>query len=38
MIGKEFSIDENGDVTVIDMTIQLLTGNQETFLKAWPVG
>ncbi len=38
VIGKEFSIDENGDVTVIDMTIQLLTGNSETFLKAWPVG
>ncbi len=38
VIGKEFSIDENGDVTVIDMSIQLLTGNKETFLKAWPVG
>ena len=38
VIGKEFSVDENGDVTVIDMSIQLLTGNVETFLKAWPVG
>jgi branched-chain amino acid transport system substrate-binding protein len=38
VIGKEFSIDANGDVTVIDMSIQLLTGNVETFFKAWPVG
>lgn len=38
VIGKEFGIDANGDVTVIDMSIQLLTGNEETFLKAWPVG
>ncbi len=37
VIGKEFSIDEFGDVTVIDMSIQLLTGNVETFFKAWPV-
>ena len=38
VIGKEFSIDPaSGDVTVRDMSIQLLTGNVETFLKAWPV-
>ncbi len=38
VIGKEFSIDsKSGDVTVKDMSIQLLTGNAETFLKAWPV-
>jgi branched-chain amino acid transport system substrate-binding protein len=38
VIGKEFSINKDtGDVTVIDMSIQLLTGNEETFLKAWPV-
>ncbi|MEO8266360.1 MAG: branched-chain amino acid ABC transporter substrate-binding protein [Ilumatobacteraceae bacterium] len=38
VIGKEFSIDsKSGDVTVKDMSIQLLTGNVETFLKAWPV-
>jgi branched-chain amino acid transport system substrate-binding protein len=38
VIGKDFSIDANGDVTVRDMSIQLLKGNQETFLKPWPVG
>ena len=38
VIGKEFSIDTaTGDVTVRDMSIQLLTGGVETFLKAWPV-
>jgi branched-chain amino acid transport system substrate-binding protein len=38
VIGKEFSIDPaSGDVTVRDMSIQLLTGGVETFLKAWPV-
>jgi len=39
IIGKEFSIDpKSGDVSVRDMSIQLLTGNVETFLKPWPVG
>ena len=38
VIGKEFGIDANGDVTARDMSIQLLTGNVETFFKAWPVG
>jgi len=37
IIGREFGIDENGDVTVKDMSIQLLTGGVETFYKAWPV-
>jgi branched-chain amino acid transport system substrate-binding protein len=37
IIGREFGIDENGDVTVRDMSIQLLTGGEETFYKAWPV-
>ena len=38
VIGKEFSIDPaSGDVTVRDMSIQLMKGNTETFLKAWPV-
>src|SRR4051812_797949 len=37
IIGREFGIDENGDVTVRDMSIQLLTGGDETFYKAWPV-
>jgi branched-chain amino acid transport system substrate-binding protein len=38
VIGKEFSIDETGDVTVRDMSIQLMKGGAETFLKAWPLG
>ena len=38
VIGKEFSIDSTtGDVTVRDMSIQLMKGNAETFLKAWPL-
>ena len=37
IIGREFGIDKNGDVTVRDMSIQLLTGGVETFLKPWPV-
>jgi branched-chain amino acid transport system substrate-binding protein len=38
VIGKAFSIDTaTGDVNVKDMSIQLLTGNVETFLKPWPV-
>jgi len=39
IIGKEFSIDaKSGDVSVRDMSIQLLKDNVETFLKPWPVG
>ena len=37
VIGKEFGVDKNGDVTVRDMSIQLLTGGVETFLMPWPV-
>ena len=38
VIGKEFGIDAtSGDVTVRDMSIQLMKDNTETFLKAWPV-
>ena len=38
VIGKEFGIDKNGDVTARDMSIQILKDNTETFLMAWPVG
>jgi branched-chain amino acid transport system substrate-binding protein len=38
VIGKEFGIDENGDVTIKDMSINVLTGNAETYLKPWPLG
>ncbi len=39
VIGKDFSIDKDtGDVTAIDMSIQVMKDNTETFLKAWPVG
>jgi branched-chain amino acid transport system substrate-binding protein len=38
IIGKSFSLDANGDVTVRDMSIQLVKGGAETYLKAWPVG
>ena len=37
IIGREFGIDANGDVTVRDMSIQLLTGGVETFLMPWAV-
>ncbi|MEA3186074.1 MAG: hypothetical protein QOJ74_2551, partial [Ilumatobacteraceae bacterium] len=38
VIGKAFSIDTtSGDVTVKDMSIQLMKDNTETFLKAWPL-
>ena len=38
IIGKAFSLDKNGDITVRDMSIQLVKGGEETFLKPWPVG
>lgn len=38
IIGKAFSLDKNGDITVRDMSIQLVKGGAETFLKPWPVG
>ena len=37
IIGKEFSLDKNGDITVLDMSVQLVKGGAETFLKPWPV-
>lgn len=37
IIGKEFTLDTSGDITVRDMSIQLVKGGAETFLKAWPV-
>ena len=38
IIGKDFALDASGDVTVRDMSIQLVKGGAETFLKPWPVG
>jgi branched-chain amino acid transport system substrate-binding protein len=38
LIGKEFGLDTKGDVTVRDMSVQLVKGGAETFLKPWPVG
>ena len=38
VIGKEFGIDPaSGDVTVKDMSIQLMKDNTETFLKPWAI-
>lgn len=37
IIGKEFTLDTSGDITVREMSIQLVKGGAETFLKAWPV-
>jgi branched-chain amino acid transport system substrate-binding protein len=37
LIGRELSIDENGDTTIGDASIEILTGGVETFVKAWPV-
>ena len=37
LIGRELSIDEKGDITSGDVSIELLTGGVETFVKAWPV-
>ena len=35
---RSSSIDpKTGDVNAKDMSIQLMKGNEETFLKAWPV-
>jgi branched-chain amino acid transport system substrate-binding protein len=38
IVGKPYSLDANGDITVRDMSIQLVKGGAETFLKPWPVG
>ena len=37
LIGRELGLDENGDITTGDVSMELLTGGVETFLKAWPV-
>jgi branched-chain amino acid transport system substrate-binding protein len=37
LIGRALSLDENGDITSGDVSIELLTGGIETFVKAWPV-
>ena len=38
VIGKEFGIDpKTGDVTVKDMSVQLMKDNKETFLKPWAI-
>ncbi len=37
-IGKEIKIDtKTGDVNLLDMTIEQITGNKETTLKGWPI-
>lgn len=37
-IGKEIKIDPaTGDVNLKDMTIEIIKGNEETTLKAWPI-
>ncbi len=38
VIGKAFKLDANGDINVIDMSVQILKDNTETYLMAWPVG
>lgn len=37
ILGKEFGIDATGDVTVKDMSFNLMKDNDETFLKPWPL-
>jgi branched-chain amino acid transport system substrate-binding protein len=37
VIGKAFGIDQTGDVTVKDMSIQIMQGGKEVFLKPWPL-
>jgi branched-chain amino acid transport system substrate-binding protein len=37
IIGKEFSIGKDGDVTVKDMSVQIVKGGKEEFLKPWPI-
>lgn len=37
-IGKEIKIDPaTGDVNLLDMTIEVIKGNEETTLKGWPI-
>jgi branched-chain amino acid transport system substrate-binding protein len=37
ILGKEFGIDKTGDVTVKDMSFNLMKDNNEQFLKPWPL-
>jgi branched-chain amino acid transport system substrate-binding protein len=38
VIGKAFTLStETGDINVLDMSVQILKGNKEEFLKPWPV-
>ena len=37
LLGKEFSIDQTGAVNVRDISIQVVSGGRETFVKAWAV-
>ncbi len=37
ILGKEFGIDATGDVTVKDMSLNVMKDNQEQFLKPWPL-
>jgi branched-chain amino acid transport system substrate-binding protein len=38
VIGKSFTLDpKTGDINVLDMSVQILKNNEETFLKPWPV-
>ena len=38
VIGKTYGVDPmTGDVTVRDMSVELMKGNAETYLKPWPV-
>jgi branched-chain amino acid transport system substrate-binding protein len=38
ILGKEFGIDQTGDVTVKDMSFNIMKDNNEQFLKPWPLG
>jgi len=38
ILGKEFGIDKTGDVTVKDMSFNLMKDINEQFLKPWPLG
>ena len=37
LLGKEFGIGADGDVTVKDMSINLMKANAEVYLKPWPL-
>jgi branched-chain amino acid transport system substrate-binding protein len=37
ILGKQFGIDKTGDVTVKDMSFNVMKNNNEQFLKPWPL-